>query len=629
METQQLPIPDPVADLEVAFALTAPLAAGQLLRVAADGVRAMTAFWCDLILPDPAGDETLPEVHRFRRAEMQQRHSWYVRHRPLVTVRVVRPLAAGTRLVARGQATTGLTEQYLEAAEGEEPIQWRGGNPYAGLTWGYCLRAADELEGEWRQVSDWRGVELVAGPPARLEAYLRPGGRLALQHYDRFTNPVRSDAGAFSLVPDGADGDDGEQATAGAPIRPAPGAAATVVELSGADATLRRVAVRDDRGRRAVSSPRPAGLDDRPVFFGEFHWHAAFSGDGQRPLADAMRSARDELGLDFAGPADHLGGGRYTHGTPAEQRAICAQFDAPGRFVSLPGFELSGREGHANLYADSWELLLELAERTGQTALQGRRYPLEDLAALCPPGRAILVPHHVNMTSYDREGVVRPEDGRPYWNRFDWGPRPERAVTRLVEIHQGRGSFEAEEPDAGWRIDVGGYGSSVRTALARGFRVGFTGGTDNHCGWPTRRGEGWNGLTGVLADELTLPALFRALHQRRCYATTGVRIVADVRLNGEPMGSELALPPGAPRRFAIRLHGTAPLERVEIISCGAVLASLPVAGGAPDLEAEWTDERPGRPLRDCYYYLRARQADGHCAWTSPHWVDLPATEEPR
>jgi hypothetical protein len=116
--------------------------------------------------------------------------------------------------------------------------------------------------------------------------------------------------------------------------------------------------------------------------------------------------------------------------------------------------------------------------------------------------------------------------------------------------------------------------------------------------------------------------LFRALHARRCYATTGARIVADVTLNGAPMGSELRLQPGTERRLRVKIRGTAPLECVQVIHCGHLLAELPVAADSPDLDAEWVDERPGRPLQDVYYYVRARQHDGECLWTSPFWIDL-------
>jgi len=226
------------------------------------------------------------------------------------------------------------------------------------------------------------------------------------------------------------------------------------------------------------------------------------------------------------------------------------------------------------------------------------------------------------MDSWVRERVVR-EDGRPFWCAMHFPLPAERSVVRLYEMVQTRGAFETEETDPLWRVADGGLGGSARTALLRGYRAGFVGGTDNHCGWPTRQGSRTCGLTAVQAPSLDQPGIFRAFHDRRCYATSGARIVADATLNGHPMGSEIRLEPTAPRVFRIWIRGTAPIERVEIVHAGYVLARLPVAPDSLDFRAEWADERPGRPLEDAWYYVRARQADGHCAWLSPFWVDLP------
>ena len=114
--------------------------------------------------------------------------------------------------------------------------------------------------------------------------------------------------------------------------------------------------------------------------------------------------------------------------------------------------------------------------------------------------------------------------------------------------------------------------------------------------------------------------LTRAVPARRCYATTGARLAVDFRLDDHPVGSEVPLGFAAERLFSIRVHGTAPLDRVEVVSQGTVIAQLPVHG--PDLVTEWRDDRRSRPPHDCYYYLRVRQTDGHCAWTSPIWADL-------
>lgn len=590
--------------LELTFALTREVRAGELLRLRAGGVVAMRALDAVRVLVD---GEELDVVHRYSREEQKQRWNWYIANLPIVTVRVPRALAAGSTIELAARACPFAVRNRGGSPQG--PLQ--ASNPFAGLVWTYRLLAGTDVDaapGGWEDVAKALDIQLAAGACDRVEAWLRSDGRLAIQHFDAFTNPVAPDA---------------REATVGDRTVPLDDAvAATAIDLDG-DAPL-RVRVRDDRGREALSSPRPEALDGGPIFFGEFHWHCDFSGDGQRPMADALTSARDELCLDFAGPADHLGQGvSYGERSIHDQRAICEAFDAPGRFVTLPTFERSEREGHANVIADSWDILLEVAEGIARerASFPPDRYPVHELAALCPEGRALLVPHHMNMDSYAREGVMR-EDGRPYWCRFDWGPRPERKATRLVEIHQQRGCFEDETVDPNWRIDVGGLGSSVRTALARGYRVGFTGGTDNHSGWPARQGAEWCGLTGVAAPALTLKDVFAALHARRCYATTGARIAADMQCNGAPMGSVVMLAPGAPREFRIRIRGTAPLAAVQVIGCGAVLAELPVEGDRLELDTTWADERPGRPLRDCYYYVRARQEDGHCAWLSPVWIEL-------
>ena len=183
-----------------------------------------------------------------------------------------------------------------------------------------------------------------------------------------------------------------------------------------------------------------------------------------------------------------------------------------------------------------------------------------------------------------------------------------------------RGAFETEALDDAWHVVAGEGGGSLRTGLARGFRVGFTGGTDNHCGWPTRGPRCWAALTGVYAAAFTRADIMDALYARRCYATTGARIAVDFRLGDHPMGSEVPLGFAAERCVSLKIHGTAPLDRVEVVSQDAVIAHLPVDG--PDLVADWRDDRRSRPPHDCYYYLRVRQTDGHCAWTSPIWVDL-------
>jgi hypothetical protein len=125
----------------------------------------------------------------------------------------------------------------------------------------------------------------------------------------------------------------------------------------------------------------------------------------------------------------------------------------------------------------------------------------------------------------------------------------------VLEIHSGHGTFE-------W---------FWRDALQRGYHVGVVAGSDDHMGRPGGSYPGRNdrrfvygGLTAIYADELSRRSLFDALQARRCYATTGARILLRVDVDGHVMGSSYSTvnPP------TIRFHvaGTAPIERVEVFN---------------------------------------------------------------
>jgi hypothetical protein len=64
-------------------------------------------------------------------------------------------------------------------------------------------------------------------------------------------------------------------------------------------------------------------------------------------------------------------------------------------------------------------------------------------------------------------------------------------------------------------------------------------------------------------------AIFDALRDRLCYATTGERIIIDAELGGESMG-RMVSSGGAPT-LACRIHGTEPIEAVDVVKNGEVV----------------------------------------------------------
>jgi len=185
-------------------------------------------------------------------------------------------------------------------------------------------------------------------------------------------------------------------------------------------------------------------------------------------------------------------------------------------------------------------------------------------------------------------------------------------------------------------VCFGGFGSSVQSALARGLRLGFVGGTDNHRGRPGsgrsfQSGLDYNdyvtgGITGVLAQELTREAIFEAIWQRRCYATTGVRMLLDFSVNGRVMGQEIKATgeeARAARTIVVKAAGTADIARAVIVRNGQDVHTC--EGNGRVLELVWQDDAPlGEVVSKegwAYYYVRLTQSDGNMAWSSPVWID--------
>ena len=472
-------------------------------------------------------------------------------------------------------------------------------------------------------------VDVVAGPPARL-GVIAPATVAAGEEFtvlvrveDAYGNVCTDFAGEVTLGarPGGISGpapfaiaaSDGGTARTGSFIvsRNAAGpitvtAAAWQAGISGVSNPIDVVETGSDR-----------------IFFGDLHTHAPRALDpGHRPhgpfmahgigtYAEAFRYARDVSGLDCVGvawfpPPQNI---EAIWSVPRaddweEYQAIIAQFHAAGQFVPLVAVELSDPSaGHrVILYPDEGKRITTSTIEEVWPALEGTG--------------AVVVPHHINVTS---------EGGYQNWQVQDW-QRHNPEYQTVLEIAQNRGAFETDEP--GGATVIGGGGASAQDALAMGHRLGFVGGTDSHHAQPGRNtcsmaGVDFHdymtgGLTAIIAPELTREATIRSLKERRCYATTGARIVLDFRVDGHGMGEEFssAAPDVA---VTARVLGTAPLIRLDLVCNGSVVLSQP----ATDCVATLAKTLPLTGDQTSYFYLRATQADGHVAWSSPVWVSPP------
>lgn len=304
----------------------------------------------------------------------------------------------------------------------------------------------------------------------------------------------------------------------------------------------------------AVGNPivvAPAGQNSHPTqYWGDFHGGQLMD---VRKLPDYYQYARDVSGIQFCSYQrnDH----EMTDPEWAQQQTTDAEFNQPGRFVALPGYEWSAethlggdrtvlfpRHGlpllRSSYDAVEGETPDPLRELRDQTALYNH-YRLTDV---------VLVPH---------------VGGRPA-NLGLHDPQLEP----IVEIASTHGTFE-------W---------FYRDALRRGYKVGVVAGSDGYTGRPGAEYPGHiarrfsrSGSAAVRATQLDLPGILAAARARHTYATSGPRIYLDTRITSAGMGDETVTT--APPTIEFAVHGTAAIEQIDLYRRDQCIQSRRSTGG--------------------------------------------------
>ena len=373
-----------------------------------------------------------------------------------------------------------------------------------------------------------------------------------------------------------------------------------------------RVVARDSEGRVSRSNPVVvhAKLPTRRILWGDLHTHTRYS-DGRGTPAEMFEFGRRYAALDFCAISDHAF--ITTDEMWADIKETTKRYNAPGKYVTLLGYEWSGRSdvgGDHNVYtmADSMPLFRSYL---GYTYSNFRHYHgperqaghVEDLfRALAGEFRdrsVLAIPHFGG----------RP--GNPEWHN--------ERLQRGIEV------FSDHRRSEDW----------VATFLERGHRVGIVASTDNHsgnAGYGVRRrdvirgpagavfsrfspAERGTALVAVHADELTREAVFRAIYGRRTYATTGERIALRFEVAGEPMGGEVRA--SGPVGMRAEVAGTDRISTVRVVKDGTVVFATDPRGETASFE--FVDPEGARS--GAYYFLDVVQADGEKAISSPVWVN--------
>lgn len=228
-----------------------------------------------------------------------------------------------------------------------------------------------------------------------------------------------------------------------------------------------------------------------------------------------------------------------------------------------------------------------------------------------------------------------------HFNFDDFTPEFER----VVEIYNAWGSSEGILKEGNLRpITFKGKkgikenpAGSINEALKKNCRFGFVaGGLDDRALYgdlyDSDQVQYSPGLTAVIAKSHSREAIFDAIYNRSCYATTGKRIILGFEIAGHSMGTELdtKLKPGLAvnRHLTGYVAGTAPLSKVEIIRNGEVIKTFSVKESTFEFAYDDAEDMKqilldgdGERSPFIYYYVRVLQEDHHMAWSSPIWID--------
>ncbi len=227
------------------------------------------------------------------------------------------------------------------------------------------------------------------------------------------------------------------------------------------------------------------------------------------------------------------------------------KINSPGNFIAFPGYEWSGNTNRGgdrnviylnegeNIYRSSHALLSDFSDIQTDAPHVAKLYPRLD------PEKTIVIPH--------------------VGGRYSDLSIHDETLEPVVEIHSVWGTFEWFYFDA----------------LKRGYKVGVVANSDDHTGrlgasYPAYdHFNSYGGLTAILAEKLTRNDVFKAIKSRHCYATTGERIIINLKasnVDGDQVGigDELSVLDGQVT-FDLNILGTDHIEKIEFFAFDEVI----------------------------------------------------------
>ena len=369
------------------------------------------------------------------------------------------------------------------------------------------------------------------------------------------------------------------------------------------------------------------------LYWGFIHGHTNKS-DGMRDLEEYFQNLLN-AGLDFGTSTEHDHKYETSDDDFKEIKEVVKKFHQEGEFVSIFGYEYgTWYSGYGDICIYHYDndipiMRSEMNKYNSTSKLNKKLNPYE--------GKVLLIAHHT---------ALRP--GFRNWDYFN------NDVEKLVEIYSTWGNQEYSYKDGNPippRYKFFGHGkharkrgailekkeSFVTDALKRGYKLGFTAGGDDHFGmYPSGSIDPDNGIyppgiMAIWADDLSKKALWDALNNRKCYGTTGPRVIVEFHLNKHFMGDIIDINKEAElneaRIIAMEITSPVTIERIELIRNDVVIKNVIINSKHAEITHMDTDifeniaiEHSNKEEMFVYYYTRIFLANNNMAWSSPIWI---------
>ena len=347
--------------------------------------------------------------------------------------------------------------------------------------------------------------------------------------------------------------------------------------------------------------------------------------DSTENIESCLRHFRDELAYNFYGVSPSQNSEETSNEIWKLIAGNVQEFNEEDRFSTFPGFQWEGEPGKEGVrqfvFAKDQKQILKKKDTKYNS--------LNKIYKSYSPKELISIPTFTMGKGY-------------HYNFKNWNPEFER----VVEIYNAWGSSENTKKEGNpcpitpskKNGVVESAEGSIQNALNNNCRFGFVAGGLDDRGiyydfFEHEQTQYPPGLTAMLTKNHTRESIFEALYNRRCYATTGERIIVGLSIAGEPMGAEIdtSEKPGllVNRHISGYVAGTAKLNKIEIIRNGDVIHTINPEDYYSDYEYDDMTPLEKNSLKGvdkqppfAYYYLRVTQEDGHMAWSSPIWIDI-------